>query len=167
MGAACTSVVTEFRQRLDHHTAPITIEVERMNLSEMKQNVKAWISAYRFFKVQDEDDEDGLYEIPQDEKAQAYKEYMVAKSSLDAVFQEQASDFGGTDELLRDSSENALQNIQSTFFEWTEQIEWPEGEGQSGDDHIWTGTANTGEECNDVTEEFMGDSHWPFVRIIR
>jgi hypothetical protein len=156
IGAACTSVVTEYRHKTKDHTAPITIEVEYLSNPEIEELLKELLWKYR---------QTLLPEINQDSvDAQDYTRYLresaQALSALEAAFKHQSQFSEG---FLSDMSEGALERISQQLIQWTNELVWPEG-GNSG---RWTSTASTAEECCEKTSVFMNDRFWPFTKIIR
>jgi hypothetical protein len=153
IGTACTSVVTEYRQRGTRHTAPITIEVERLTALEISELVKELVYSYRQFYVPNLEDaaSDSEYSHYETESAHAW-------AILETAFKHKGR-FGEC--LLQDRSPGAPDKIIEQLVEWTQDLPWPEG----GHSDIWE--AVSAEECNSKTAEFMNDRLWPFTRMIR
>ncbi|KAH6678502.1 hypothetical protein B0J14DRAFT_582898 [Halenospora varia] len=156
IGAACTSVVTEYRQKTKDHTAPITIEVEYLSKPEIEDLIKELLWNYRqMFLPEVEEDK-----VDAKEYARLQRESEQAWSALEAGFKHQRS---FNKQLLSDMAEGGLAKATDQLIQWAHELEWPDG-GNSG---MWKGTANTAEECCEMTSEFMQDKFWPFTKIIR
>jgi hypothetical protein len=154
-------VVTEFRQKLDRHFAPITLEVERLTESEMRNSVKEWLWKYRKPYLAESDDEEA---IDDSDRERMKEESNLAWSCLSSVF---AAVFEGEDvddKYLLHDEEGAFENISTELLEQLENITWPEGEIYGS---LWTASTNTTSECIKLTKKFMEDSIWPFTKIIR
>ncbi|RYP44610.1 hypothetical protein DL768_008931 [Monosporascus sp. mg162] len=156
-GSACTSVVTEYRQKAkEHSAAPIIIEVEYLAKDEIAEMVRELLWSYRqLFLPGVESDTTSAADY-----ARYTRESEQAWSALEAAFQHQSR---FSKEMLRDMSEGALERIQDQLIAWTNDMEWPEG-GEAG---CWRSTASNAEECREKTGLFMQDRYWPFTKIIR
>ncbi|KAH8688415.1 hypothetical protein BGZ61DRAFT_353751 [Ilyonectria robusta] len=156
IGSACTSVVTEYRQKKAEHVAPITIEVEYLSASGMKELVTELLWSYRQLYLPGVESD----ETPEQDYARYMRESDQAWSALQSAFRHQRQ---FTKEFLRDMSEGALEKITNQVLQWVSDIEWPSG----GNDGFWVSTAQTAEECCNKTKVFMQDKYWPFTKIIR
>ncbi|KAF4335290.1 hypothetical protein FBEOM_10865 [Fusarium beomiforme] len=156
IGSACTSVVTEYRQKKAAHTAPITIDVEYLSAPEIRDLIKELLWSYRQLY---------LPGVESDETSeQDYNRYMreseQAWSALHAAFKHKRQ---FTQKFAQDMSNGALERITGQLIEWAQEIEWPAG----CVDGFWTSTAQTADECVEHTKLFMQDKFWPFTKIIR
>jgi hypothetical protein len=156
IGSACTSVVTEYRQKKAEHTKPITIDVEYLSASEIEELIKELVWSYRqLFLPGVESDETS---------EQDYNRYMrqseQAWSALHAAFKHKRQ---FTQRFAQDMSDGALERITDQLIQWAQETEWPTG----GADGFWTSTAQTAEECVEKTKLLMQDKFWPFTKIIR
>ncbi|GKU17373.1 unnamed protein product, partial [Fusarium langsethiae] len=156
IGSACTSVVTEYRQKKPNHTTPITIDVEYLSALEIRELIKELLWSYRqLFLPGVESNETS---------EQDYNRYMrqseQAWSALHAAFKHKKQ---FTQSFAQDMSDGALERITDQLIDWAREIEWPTG----GVDGFWTSTAQTSEECVEQTKLFMQDKFWPFTKIIR
>ncbi|KAH7190559.1 hypothetical protein BKA60DRAFT_626321 [Fusarium oxysporum] len=156
IGSACTSVVTEYRQKKAGHTAPITIDVEYLSAPEIRDMIQELLWSYRQLY---------LPGVESDETSeQDYNRYMreseQAWSALHAAFKHKRQ---FTKKFAQDISNGALERITDQLIEWAQEIEWPAG----GVDGFWTSTAQTADECVEHTKLFMQDKFWPFTKIIR
>jgi hypothetical protein len=154
-------VVTEFRQKLERHLAPITIEVERLTEYEMRDSVVDWLWKFRKPYLAENDDEDA-YEDADRERVKV--ESNLAWSNLSSVFATIFEERGIKEDSLLNQNEGAFDKISARLLEWLEMVNWPEGET---DGNLWTATANSASECIELTTKFMEDSIWPFTKIIR
>ncbi|CAJ0551485.1 Ff.00g114150.m01.CDS01 [Fusarium sp. VM40] len=156
IGSACTSVVTEYRQKKAGHTDPITIDVEYLSGLEIRELIKELLWSYRQLFLP------GVESSETSE--QDYNRYMrqseQAWSALHAAFKHKRQ---FTQRFAQDMSDGALERITNQLIEWSREIEWP----TSGADGFWTSTAQTAEECVEQTKLFMQDKFWPFTKIIR
>lgn len=148
--------MTEYRQKTSEHTAPITIEVEYLSITEIETVLKELLWSYRQLYLPGVESD----EISAQDYARYQRESAQAWSALEAAFQHKR-DF--RPERLQDMTEGALERITSQLVQWSQEIEWPSG----GADGIWKSTANTADECSEKTELFMADRYWPFTKIIR
>ena len=156
IGAACTSVVTEYRHKTKDHVDPITIEVEYLSSPEIEELIKELLWKYRqLFLPEIEQDK-----VDAKDYARYQRESEQAWSALEAAFKHQNL---FKKEFLKDMSEGALEKVTQQLIQWARELDWPEG-GNSG---IWKSTANTAEECCEKTSVFMKDRFWPFTEIIR
>lgn len=157
MGAACTSVVTEYRPKKSEHKARITIEVEYLAMSEIEDLLKEVLWSCRrkhLLAAQDDEISDG-------EQAKLERESDLAWSSLEAAFSHHK---GFSKEwLTHDMSEEGLAMVTDQIIKWTQEIDWPAG----ADSGVWASTADTADECCEKTSVFMQDQLWPFTKIIR
>lgn len=94
------------------------------------------------------------------EYARYQRESEQAWSALEAGFNHQR---GFNKNLLSDMAEGGLERATSQLIQWAHELEWPDG-GNSG---VWKATADTAEECCEMTSIFMQDRFWPFTKIIR
>ena len=156
MGSACTSVVTEYRQKRQEHTAPITIEVEYLSPSEIEDVIKELLWSYRQLYLPGAE---GNNTSAQD-YARYQRESAQAWSALGAAFKLKR---GFREDMLQDMSEGALERLTARLIEWSREIKWP---GRAGGG-LWRSTADTAEECVEKTGLFMEDQYWPFTKIIR
>lgn len=156
MGAACTSVVTEYRQRAVDQNDPIMIEVDYLSPNEIENLIKELVWNYRQpYIPETERDETSAAEY-----ARRQRESDEAWSALEAAFRHQGQ---FKKELLSDMSDGALERVTDQLILWAKDIEWPNG-GGSGK---WTSTAQNADECYEKTSTFMRDRFWPFTKIIR
>lgn len=156
IGSACTSVVTEYRQKTRDHTAPITIEVEYLSESEIEDLIKELLWNYRqIFLPEVEEDK-----VEAKDYARYQRESEQAWSALEAGFKHQT---GFNKQLLSDMAEGGLAKATGKLIQWAHELEWPNG-GNSG---FWKATADTADECCEKTSIFMEDRFWPFTKIIR
>ncbi|KAK3291870.1 uncharacterized protein B0H64DRAFT_420096 [Chaetomium fimeti] len=156
IGSACTSVVTEYRQKTREHTAPITIEVEHLSAQAIEDVIGELVWNYRQLylpRIVAEGPSGTDYPRCQRESDQAW-------SALEAAFGHHS---GFTEEMLQDQSDGALESVTARLVAWSREIEWPGGAA----DGFWRSTANTAEECVEQTSVFMQDRYWPFTKIIR
>lgn len=157
MGSACTSVVTEYRQKTKDHTAPITIEADFLSNPEIDEYIKELLWSYRQIKLPNMDDDD---DATNKEFMRIKRESDQAWSALETAFKHKRQ---FKKELLSDMSEEGLRKATDQLLQWAHEIEWP----QSGKPGTWTSSANTAEECCEKTSRFMEDRYWPFMKIIR
>ncbi|PVH75179.1 hypothetical protein DL98DRAFT_658308 [Cadophora sp. DSE1049] len=156
LGAACTSVVTEYRSRRPEHTAKYTIEIDRMTDSEIEDLLNELLWSYRFFHITDLDDQN----MRIDEQTRLEAQSKLAWDTLQAAF---GSHRELTEIYLQDTSSGAEARIKDQLKLWTRALEWPGDSHESG----WLGTAETVSECKSKTRQFLMGNLWPFIKIIR
>lgn len=156
LGAACTSVVTEYRLRKQEHTSKYTIEIDRMTDIEIEEELRELLWSYRYFHIYDLDEK----EITADEQNRLEDQSKLAWDTLRAAF---GSKRRLTHAYLQDSSVGAEERIQQTLKSWTTELQWPGDSYESG----WVGSADTVEECNRKTQQFLTGNLWPFIKVIR
>lgn len=161
MGRACTSIVTEYRNRKREHVAKYTIEIDCMTDDEIDEQLRELLWSYRQFYLRD------LLEdkmVTGDELKLRGKQSKLAWDTLHAAF---GNLLGSTEKLakdyLQDSSDGAEERIQAQLKLWTKQLPWPAEVKQGG----WLGTADNIKECNEKTKTFLKGNLWPFVKVIR
>ncbi|TVY75935.1 hypothetical protein LSUE1_G004583, partial [Lachnellula suecica] len=156
IGAACTSVVTEYRQKTAAHTSPITIEVEYLSIVEIENLIKELLWNYRQLYLP------GVEEDSTDPKdyARFQRESEQAWSALEAGFQHQK---GFNKQLIGDMTDGGLEKATEKLIRWARDLDWPDGEASG----LWKATADDAEECCEMTSVFMQDRFWPFTKIIR
>ncbi|RDL37034.1 Uncharacterized protein BP5553_04467 [Venustampulla echinocandica] len=157
IGAACTSVVTEYRQKTAIHVAPITIEVEYLSMSEIEDLIKELIWNYRRIYLPHSEGEN----VTENEYTMMQRVSEQAWSSLEAGFSHQRE--FSKDLLINDMSEAGLAIANNQLVQWAHELNWPD----SGESGKWTSTADTADECCEKTSVFMQDRFWPFTKIIR
>lgn len=154
-GSACTSVVTEYRQKEERHAAPVTIEAEYLSDAAVQEMVKELLWSYR-----------QLF-LPLVETSTSEEDYKEFTRESEKAWSALHSAFGHkpalTKHFLQDMSEGALDRITDQLIEWAREIEWPAG----AEDGFWKSTAATADECCELTKTFLQDKNWPFTKIIR
>lgn len=154
-GTACTSVITEYRLKAPHHTAPFTIEVEYLSEAEIEEIVKELLWDYGQLYLPGVEQE-----LNADEYKKCCEQSELAWSTLRAAFGDRRE---FRKELLRDSSDEAKERALALLLQWTQELDWPEG----GSDGMWRSTAQDAEECCEKTGQFMENRLWPFTRVVR
>jgi len=158
-GSACTSVVTEYRHKTDHHSAPITIEVKYLSKRRIAELIKELLWSYRqLFLPGVESDS-----TSEADYSRCVRESELAWSALDAAFKHKPE---FNKEMLQDMSEGALEKVQETLIAWTRDIPWPRGDDDTPTGR-WRTTAESASECQEKTNVFVQDRCWPFTKIIR
>jgi hypothetical protein len=151
-------VVTEYIQRTAQHTAPITVEVERLSQAGIKELIKELVWNYRQLYLPAVEEN----EVTVEEYQRYERESDLAWFALEAAFKHR-QEFSR--EFLRDKSDGAKARIADQLIRWTEDLEWPMSE--SSESGLWKSTARTAQECCEKTSVFMRDQFWPFTKIIR
>ncbi|TGO22762.1 hypothetical protein BPAE_0156g00090 [Botrytis paeoniae] len=157
-GSACTSVVTEYRQKKNSTLEPFSIEVEYLSKPERQEMVEELLWSYRQLFFPDSDNEGNALDF--DEQQRIERESAVAWSALKALFSQQ-EEFDVS--FLSDKSKGSFERIKSKLLEWMQKIEFP-ADDESG---LWTASAHNSDECQELTSVFMEDKLWPFTKIIR
>jgi hypothetical protein len=156
LGAACTSVVTEYRLRKRGQSAKYTIEIDRMTDVEIEEQLRELLWSYRDFHLTDLDDKG----LTRDDQKSLEKQSKLAWDTLKAAFGSRSE---LTEEYLKDSSAGAGERIQQQLGLWKSELQWPGDSLQSG----WLGSADTVDECNRKTQQFLTGNLWPFIKVIR
>jgi len=156
LGAACTSVVTEYRSRSPEHTAKYTIEIDRMTDSEITDLLNELVWSYRFFHITDLD----VQNVRSDEQTRLEAQSKLAWDTLKAAF---GSHRELTQEYLQDTTDGAEERIKTQLTLWTRALEWPGDSHESG----WLGTSETVSDCKSKTRRFLTGNLWPFIKVIR
>ncbi|KAH6696399.1 hypothetical protein BKA61DRAFT_683102 [Leptodontidium sp. MPI-SDFR-AT-0119] len=68
-----------------------------------------------------------------------------------------------TEEYLKDHSAGAKERIQQQLRLWTNGLQWPGDSLQ----RRWLESADTVEECNRKTQQFLTRNLWPFIKVMR
>ncbi|KEF59256.1 uncharacterized protein A1O9_04100 [Exophiala aquamarina CBS 119918] len=160
IGSACTSVVTEFRQKDSRHTAQITLEVEYYTAAETEELLADMVGNFR--KVQLLPKAQGTEEreaLPRD-KQHSENQSEEAWSALEAAFGHHEA-FGRS--FLLDQSERAHDRIVSQLNQWTKLLHWPE----EAKDGRYSVMADSEENCTAKIHHFMQNEFWPFTKIMR
>ncbi|KID65368.1 Dynamin, GTPase domain protein, partial [Metarhizium hybridum] len=154
-GSACTSVVTEYRQKKPNQKDNILIEVEILSRSEIEEVLTDYLWKYRlFYNAEDNTElETEEHRICEADASQAW-------SALDTAFRHH-QEF--SKQFLQDDSSGAVERIKAKLVRWAEEIDWPDDVVDS----VWRSSARDSRECFEMTRKFMGDKHWPFTKIIR
>lgn len=148
--------MTEYHQEPPGQTDPFVIEVKYMNDAERKDHLRELLWSYRRIYLPDIDEN----EIGVDEHRRLKNESDVAWSTLRTAFGHES---GFNKEFLKDLSDGASGRILAKLVEWSDRIEWPEGD-TSGRRRT---TAQTADECREETLRFTEDRYWPFAEVIR
>ncbi|PCD21564.1 hypothetical protein FGRA07_11678 [Fusarium graminearum] len=135
IGSACTSVVTEYRQKKAEHITPITIDVEYLSALEIRELIKELLWSYRQLFLPGVESN----EVSEQDYNRYMRQSEQAWSALHAAFKHKKQ---FTQSFAQDMSDGALERITDQLIEWTREIEWPTG----GVDGFWTSTAQTSEE---------------------
>ncbi|KAI9807921.1 MAG: hypothetical protein M1825_005227 [Sarcosagium campestre] len=158
VGAACTSLVTEYRPRTQAQKENFTIEVDFMTQAEIDEQLEDLLSSHRYPYFCEHDRNSA------EQKAKIEEKSKLAWSSLDAAFGDRAD---LTESFLQDDADGAFDRILERLKDWSDDIEWP-GQGEEGSSEgTWLSTANTAEECQQKTSAFMKDRLWPFTKVVR
>ncbi len=160
IGTACTSVVTEFRQKDGRHASQITLEVEYYTAVETEELLADLVGNFRkvqlFPEAPSTEDEEALSRNRQHSENQSKE----AWSALQAAFGHHEL-FGRS--FLLDQTEGAFDRIISQLNQWTQLLQWPE-EAKDGRYSI---SVDDEEDCAENISLFMQDKFWPFTKIMR
>ncbi|KAL2786690.1 hypothetical protein BJX66DRAFT_328406 [Aspergillus keveii] len=163
-GAACTTVVTEFRSVDDEHPHNYTIEADFMDNDEILELLEELLSAVRKYYT-------GAYrEVSESEEQENIRgAAMRAWDTLQSLFPDQAElDL----EFVSQDGEEVVEPIISKLVEWAvaRQDSWPGGRNSLQ----YSAVANHADECMEQLDILMADSRdrskptlWPFIKLIR
>lgn len=136
------------------------MEVEHLSRNEVQELIKELVWNYRKLYLPGVERE----EISAAEYTKYERESTLAWATLEAAFKHRR-DF--KPEFLQDQAEGASKRIVDQLIQWTEDLEWPNGDDESDASGLWKSTAQTAAECCTKTAAFMKDRLWPFTKIIR
>ncbi|KAK2596612.1 hypothetical protein QQS21_006288 [Conoideocrella luteorostrata] len=153
-GSACTSVVTEYRQKQRNQKENIVLEVEILSSSQIEAVVTDYLWRYRLFHNGDTSDMSGEeFRNCENDARQAWSVFKTAFKHHKEL----------TEHFLQDGSSGAQEKILDKLVKWTREIKWP-GNVENG---VWRSSATTAQECFEKTKTFRGDQYWPFTKTIR
>ncbi|KAI9933211.1 hypothetical protein MW887_007683 [Aspergillus wentii] len=162
-GAACTSVVTEFRNVDALHPNRYTIEVDYMNTDEVKELLEELLQSFRMYHT------DSFREVTTPEEQQRVRDLSTrAWSSLSSMFRDQPE---LTVEFLANENNGALPNILDRLHQWSASSfrRRPGGTALS-----YSISPMSLEECRTHLDMLTMDPHeegevaiWPFIKLIK
>lgn len=155
-GSACTSVITEFRQKQQGQTTNIHVEIETYSKESIRDYVKELFWSYQKVLVGDVD----AVTATTQEMTALRNESALAWSALATAFSHHAM---FSREWLDKSSLADREAIETQLVAWADELEWP-ADWRDGCLHLDVGTA---QEFRKETELFSKDRYWPFTKIIR
>ena len=146
--------MTEYHQKQDRHSAPITIEVECMTQSEIEDFMSELLWSYRQPYLSQSPN------TPTKDKVRSIRESSQAWSVLKAAFGHHGEI---SEERLQDMSPFSLGRLTAQLWDWSREIEWPEGVtgGQ------WTSTAESELDCMKETWRFRNNQMMHFTKAMR
>jgi hypothetical protein len=156
LGKACTSVVTEYRHRKQEQKARYTVEIDCMTDDEIDDLLRELIWSYRQFYLCDLDERG----VTLDEQKRLEEQSKLAWDTLQGAF---GSNENLTEEYLQDQSDGAEKRIETQLICWREELQWP----FDSTERKWLGTAETVDEYNEKTRDFLSGNLWPFIKVIR
>ncbi|KAE8380157.1 hypothetical protein BDV26DRAFT_258086 [Aspergillus bertholletiae] len=162
-GAACTSVVTEFRHMDVHHPGRYTIEVEYMDEDEVKELLRELVQSFRMFYT------DTFREvIGVEEQEKIRDEATRAERTLKSMFKDQPE---LTREFLSDQTDGALSRILGWLGGWAAQS-CTRRPGGAALQHtiIPDGVQECRSQLDMLTMDPRDESEvsiWPFIKLIR
>ncbi|KAH8653995.1 hypothetical protein BGZ60DRAFT_159006 [Tricladium varicosporioides] len=156
-GSACTTVVTEYRQKRPCDTAPFTIEVQCMEDQEIQDLLQQCIVDYRRYHLLDRS---GI-EAP--ERSEIERLGAKAKLAWDTIL----AAFGDYNECCEERFQdphNETDAIILMVLGWKDQIPW----SQNGlHNRITSLTATEEKQCSIQIEECLKSLKWPFIKVVR
>ncbi|KAE8370056.1 hypothetical protein BDV27DRAFT_140731 [Aspergillus caelatus] len=162
-GAACTSVVTEFRHTDARHPDRYSIDVDYMNEEEVKELLEELVQSFRMYYTE-------LYrEVTSIEEQERIRDRSTrAWSTLNSLFRDRP---GLTHEFLSDQTDGALSRILEQLKDWAAQSCTRRPGGAALQHTIIPGSV---QECRShldmLTMDPRGESEvaiWPFIKLIR
>lgn len=130
--------------------------MEYLSRSEIEDLIKELLWNYRQISLPEVEED----KVDPRDYARYQRESEQAWSALEAGFKHR-KEFN--EQLLSDMTEGGLEKATDQLVKWAHELEWPDG----ADSGFWKATADTAEECCDMTSIFMQDRFWPFTKIIR
>ena len=156
-GEACTSVITEFRFKIDDDGSQFQIEVEYLTRPEIEETIKELLWNFRRINLPDVERET----VSAAEWQRLEREREVAWAALSAAFGHHG------EQELRDLCDRNYEGTDDETFDrliqWTDELDWPIG----GTDGKFQDSADSTDECSEKTDYFMDNRFWPFTRVIR
>ncbi|PYI23435.1 hypothetical protein BO99DRAFT_323354 [Aspergillus violaceofuscus CBS 115571] len=163
-GAACTTVVTEFRSVDDEHPQNYTVEADFMDQSEIRELLEELLSSVRKYYT------DAFREVHKSEEKEHIKAAALrAWETLRSLFpNEEGLDL----EFLSKEGEESVKIILTILQEWAMAgLDYRPG----GRDNLhYSMVARNADECMEELDSLMADSKdskrpalWPFVKLIR
>ncbi|KAF7589335.1 hypothetical protein BBP40_004449 [Aspergillus hancockii] len=162
-GAACTSVVTEFRHTDARHPNRFTIEINYMDTKEVKELLEELVQSFRMYYT-------NLYrEVDNIEEQERIRDRSTrAWSTLNSLFRDQPD---LTHEFLSEETEGALHKILNRLEEWAARSCMRRPGGSALQHTINPGNV---QECRSQLDMLTMDPHdereiaiWPFIKLIR
>ncbi|GMF67909.1 unnamed protein product [Aspergillus oryzae] len=162
-GAACTSVVTEFRHTDARHPDRYAIEVDYMDGEEVKELLEELVQSFRMYYT------DLYREVTSIEEQERIRDRSTrAWSTLNSLFRDQPE---LTHEFLSDQADGALSGILERLKDWAAQSCTRRPGGAALQHTIIPGNV---QECRShldmLTMDPRGESEvaiWPFIKLIR
>ncbi|PIG85793.1 hypothetical protein AARAC_011290 [Aspergillus arachidicola] len=162
-GAACTSVVTEFRHADARHPDRYVIEVDYMDEEEVKELLEELVQSFRLYYT------DLYREVTSIEEQERIRDRSTrAWSTLNSLFRDQPE---LTHEFLSDQADGALSGILERLKDWAAQSCTRRPGGAALQHTIIPGNV---QECRShldmLTMDPRGESEvaiWPFIKLIR
>ncbi|KAJ5731564.1 uncharacterized protein N7483_006072 [Penicillium malachiteum] len=170
-GAACTSVVTEFRSTDITHPDPYTIEIEFMESEEIKELLEELLRNFHAFHCP------SIYsQVPSDGRENVKLAAERAWQTLESLFyyrEELTYEFLSEDnEESEDKSEKIWDAIIKTLETWTNEALAQRSDQIQG--LVMAVTTDGLQGCRDYLDYLMASSHengdlvlWPFINLIR
>ncbi|KAI9042030.1 uncharacterized protein KD926_006154 [Aspergillus affinis] len=163
-GAACTTVVTEFRSIDEEHPNSYTVEADFMDNTEIKELLEELLSAVRGYYT------DAYREVSEPEEQENIRSAARrAWDTLQSLFPNQPE---LTLDFVSQEGQDAVEPIIARLEEWAMagQDSRPGGRVNLQ----YSVVANNAEECMDQLDTIMADPRdsdrpalWPFVKLIR
>ncbi|KAE8140646.1 hypothetical protein BDV38DRAFT_240075 [Aspergillus pseudotamarii] len=162
-GAACTSVVTEFRHTDARHPNRYSIDVDYMNEEEVKELLEELVQSFRMYYT------DLYRDVTSIEEQERIRDRSTrAWSTLKSLFRDQP---GLTHEFLSDQTDSALSGILERLKDWAAQSCTRRPGGAALQHTIIPGNV---QECRShldmLTMDPRGESEvaiWPLIKLIR
>ncbi|GAB1193803.1 hypothetical protein APSETT444_003033 [Aspergillus pseudonomiae] len=162
-GAACTSVVTEFRHTDARHPDCYAIEVDYMDEEEVKELLEELVQSFRMYYT------DLYREVTSIEEQERIRDRSTrAWSTLNSLFKDQPD---LTHEFLSDQTDGALSRILEQLGDWAAQS-CTRRPGGAALQH--TIIPSNVQECRSQLDMLTMDSRdesevaiWPFIKLIR
>ncbi|KAB8261079.1 hypothetical protein BDV32DRAFT_137730 [Aspergillus pseudonomiae] len=162
-GAACTSVVTEFRHTDARHPDRYTIEVDYMDEEEVKELLEELVQSFRMYYT------DLYREVTSIEEQERIRDRSTrAWSTLNSLFRDQPE---LTHEFLSDQTDDALSRILEQLGDWAAQS-CTRRPGGAALQH--TIIPSNVQECRSQLDMLTMDPRdesevaiWPFIKLIR
>ncbi|KAG9235237.1 hypothetical protein BJ875DRAFT_459547 [Amylocarpus encephaloides] len=153
-GSACTTVVTEYRQKRDGDSATYTIEIESMKDELIQDILRQSVIDYRRYHLLDRD----ASEMP--DHVELEKLEKNAKFAWDTII----GAFGDRNDcsnLYFGNPRITTDEAIGTLMSWKDDIIWPQN------NRITTHLVDDASQCTSLIDDSLKALKWPLIEVVR